>query len=109
MITPHKEEKGDISKIEGITTIIATPLLTGPASISFITVKAYEIGKLSVLFNLCWAFLLVAIVFALFSFAVNRINIKIIDIASRVMGLFLTAVAIEMIAKGVQGIITAAL
>lgn len=111
MVWPKREEykiiKGDhkTSRVHGLITIIATPLLTGPATISFITIKAFEMGKINVLVNLCLAFLLVGILFILFSLMIKRINAIVVDIISRVMGLFLTAVAIEMMAKGIEGII----
>jgi multiple antibiotic resistance protein len=106
-VRPKPKENGDTEGINSLITIIATPMLTGPATISFLTIKAHDIGKITVLSNLCWAFLIVGIVFFLFSLCVTRINPKVIDVASRVMGLFLTGVAIEMIAKGVEGLITA--
>lgn len=107
MVKPNGKNDKEAGGIDSLITIIATPLLTGPATISFITIKAYEIGKIPLLFDLCWAFLLVAIVFILFSFTINRINVRVVDIASRIMGLFLTAVAIEMISKGIEGVIKA--
>ena len=104
MVNPTEEDT-EFKEIHGLITIIATPLLTGPGTISFITVKAYEIGQMAVAWNLCIAFILVGLVFFLFSLLVTRINVTVVDIVSRVMGLFLSAVAIEMIAKGIEGII----
>ena len=102
-IRSKQEEEKDIKKTDAIVSIIATPLLTGPAIISFITIKAFEIGQTAIIFNIFFAFILVAIVFMLFTFFISRINHKFVDIVSRVLGLFLTAVAIEMIAKGISG------
>lgn len=104
MVRP-KENGFQVEKITSLITIIATPMLTGPGTISFITIKVYEIGTAAMLLNLCVAFVLVAIVFILFSFAVDRINITLVDILSRILGLFLAAVAIQMISKGIEGII----
>jgi multiple antibiotic resistance protein len=101
----EENEKG-IGKTDSLISIIATPLLTGPATISFITVKAYEIGRVPILMDIFLAFIIVAIVFILFSLFVSKMNPKVIGIFSKVLGLFLTAVAIEMIAKGVQGLIS---
>jgi multiple antibiotic resistance protein len=105
---PEKEEHEPHHKITSLITIIATPLLTGPATISFITIKAFEIGKVAILVNLLIAFILVALVFIMFAFAVKKINLTVVDILSRIMGLFLSAVAIEMIARGIQGLIAGA-
>lgn len=99
------EEK--VTHTDSLVSILATPLMTGPATISFITIKAYELGQITIISNLIWAFAAVGIVFVLFSFMIPRINAKLISISSKVFGLFLTAVAIEMIAKGIYGIFIA--
>ncbi|MBI4447653.1 MarC family protein [Candidatus Woesearchaeota archaeon] len=109
MIRPQHEEHPKSGEVNSLITLIATPLLTGPATISFITIKAYEIGKTPVLINLFIAFILVGITFMIFSLLVKKINATVIDIISRIMGLFLTAVGIEMITKGVEEIIKIAL
>jgi multiple antibiotic resistance protein len=99
----EKEEK-DIGKVDSLISIIATPLLTGPATISFITIKSYEISQLAIITNLLLAFLLVGIIFVLFALMIKKINMKLIDIVSRIFGLFLTAVAIQMISQGIINI-----
>lgn len=99
-IRPHEEEHHKAEGVNGIISIIATPLLTGPATISFLTIKSYELGQTALLFNLILAFALVGIIFVLFSHFIPRVNAHIVDISSRVLGLFLTAVAIEMIGTG---------
>jgi multiple antibiotic resistance protein len=104
MINPkHRED--EITTLDSLIALIATPMLTGPGTISFITIKAAELGKAVVLTNVLVAFIFVGVVFILMSVFINKINLKIVDITSRVMGLFLTAVAIEMMAKGIEGII----
>ncbi|MBI5390084.1 MarC family protein [Candidatus Woesearchaeota archaeon] len=107
-VTPHPHEEKAVGKVDSIISIIATPLLTGPATISFLTLKVYEVGVMPLLMNVTIAFVLVGIVFILFSLTIKQINFKIIGIISRVVGLFLTAVAIEMIASGISGLIVAA-
>ncbi len=103
-IRSKKNDRKDIKKSDALVSIIATPLLTGPSTIAFITLKSFEIGKVSMISNISFAFIIVAIVFSVFSFFVKKINPKVIDITSRVLGLFLTAVAIEMIGKGIHGL-----
>lgn len=98
------EEKKDIGKIDSLVSVIATPLLTGPATISFITIKAFEIGKTAIILDIFVTFILVAIVFVLISMMIPKINLKVVDLMSKVLGLFLTAVAIEMIAKGISNL-----
>jgi multiple antibiotic resistance protein len=97
-----KKEQVEVTKVDSIISIIATPLLTGPATISFVTIKAYELGRFATIVNLLGAFFLVGAVFIAFSRTIPKVNPKVVNIASKVLGLFLTAVAIEMIAKGVQ-------
>ena len=103
----NENKKENIKEGDALASIIATPLLTGPALISFITIKAYELGRISIISNLFLSFIAVGIVFVVFGFTIKRINPKVIDITSRVLGLFLTAVAIEMIAKGIHGLMIA--
>jgi multiple antibiotic resistance protein len=100
-----KEKEEKVTKTDSLISIIATPLLTGPGTMSYITIKAYEIGKVKMVFNIFFAFILVAIVFMVFSFSVKKINPKVINISSRILGLFLTAVAIQLIATGIQGVL----
>jgi multiple antibiotic resistance protein len=102
-----KKEKGGIKKIDAIVSIMATPLLTGPATMSFITIKTYELGLLSLFLNITGAFILLSIVFAIFLLMLPRINEKIVSILAKILGLFLIAVAIEMIAKGIHGLFPA--
>lgn len=103
MVKP-KEEEEKVGKTSSLVTLIATPMLTGPATISFITIKVYEIGMVSLLTNLSIAFLFVGAIFFLFSVMIKRINPTVVDIMARILGLFITAVAIEMIASGIMGI-----
>lgn len=107
MIKPKEEEKKQIGNIDGLITIIATPMLTGPGTISFVTVKTLELGRATVLTSLAGSFLLVAAVFFIFSLLVSKVNPKLVNILSRVMGLFLMAVSIEMISKGIEGLVRA--
>lgn len=100
-----KEDKVKVNKVDSLISIIATPLLTGPATISFVTIKAFELGRVSIVSNLIFAFILVGLVFYIFSVAIPKVNAKVVNIMSKVMGLFLTAVAIEMIANGIMHII----
>jgi multiple antibiotic resistance protein len=94
-----------INEMDGMVSLIATPLLTGPATISFITIKAYTMDAISLSLNVCAAFIAVAAVFMVFSTMVPKINVKVVNIVSKIMGLFLTAMAIEMIGSGIGGMI----
>ena len=102
-----KERKTQITKVDSLISIIATPLLTGPATISFITIKAFEVGKLTMVTNIMAAFVLVGAVFICFSFMIPKINEKIVNITSKILGLFLMGMAIEMISSGILNVIRA--
>lgn len=99
------ENKTEVNKVDSLISIIATPLLTGPATISYITIKVFELGKITMIVNITLAFFLVGLVFILFALAISRINEKIVSITSKILGLFLTGIAIEMIATGIMNLI----
>lgn len=101
-----KTEKKQVGKVDSLISILATPLLTGPATISFITIKSYEVTRMALLSNIFFAFILVGLVFIVFAYSLKSINTKVVDITSRVLGLFLTAMAIEMITTGIMSLIT---
>ena len=103
-IRPKEKEIVNVGGVHGLISIIATPMLTGPATISFITIKAYELSQLVVVANLIPAFILVGAVFIMFAYLVPRVNANLINISSRILGLFLMAVSIEMIFTGVRGL-----
>jgi multiple antibiotic resistance protein len=103
MVRPRDENRKMTET--SLITIIATPMLTGPATISFVTLSALEIGLIPVLVNLCLSFVLVGVVFVAFSMSVGKINPSVVDMVSRVSGLFLAAVSIEMMANGIHGMI----
>jgi len=107
MIRSQDENVDEKSSVDGMIAIIASPLLTGPATISFVTIKTQDIGLRSMLVNLSLAFVAVAGLLLTFAYSVDRINERLVSIASRVFGLFLTAVAIEMIAAGLTNILLA--
>lgn len=94
------DRKGD-----HLISIIATPMLTGPATISYVTIQAGEIGLTPILINLTIAFVFVAIIFYLMTIFIAKINPTIVNIISRILGLFLTAVAVQMIFVGAKAIL----
>ena len=101
---PVHEEMGEV---DSLIAIIATPLLTGPAVISFLTIKAMEAGAMPLVPDVTLSFLIVGIIFYIFSVMLPRINEKAVEILSKIMGLFLTAIAVEMMAKGMSALLFA--
>lgn len=91
--------------LDNFIAILATPILTGPATMSYITLKTYEVGTVAVIANLILAFIGVAAVMFVLTAMIARVNARLIGIVSRILGLFLTAMAVEMIAKGLDGLI----
>lgn len=90
----------DVGEMDSLISLIATPLLTGPATISFLTIQAIEIGQLDLLLTASAAFVLVGVIFVLFSLSIPKLNPKVVEISSKVFGLFLMAMAVEMMGKG---------
>jgi multiple antibiotic resistance protein len=105
MVRPQDDDEKVSST--GIIAIIATPLLTGPAMISFVTLQTFELGLVPVLLNLSVAFFAVGAVFVIFSRTLGSIDPSLVDIVSRIMGLFLCAVSIEMISTGMHDMVLA--
>lgn len=105
-IREKEEEEVQRSKPnDSIVALLATPMLTGPATISFLTLKTMELGAQYMIFNIILSFILVLLVFYPLATMIPKINMTVISILSRILGLFLTAMAIEMIFAGVKAII----
>ncbi|HLX62204.1 MAG TPA: MarC family protein [Planctomycetota bacterium] len=106
--------RGDTSEpsspktFDNVVALLATPILTGPATMSFITLQVAEFGMVHVILNLIVAFIGVAAVMLLLTAMIARLNSQLIGIISRILGLFLTAMAVELMAKGLAGLIHAA-
>jgi len=94
-----KPVKEDVGEMDSLIAIIATPLLTGPAVISFLTIKAMEQGAVPLVPDVTISFLVVGVIFYVFSVMLPRVNEKAVEILSKIMGLFLTAIAVEMMAR----------
>ena len=58
-----KPVREDIGEVDSLIAIIATPLLTGPAVISFLTIKAIEDGAMPLIGDVTLAFGVVGVVF----------------------------------------------
>ncbi|VVB98924.1 MarC family integral membrane protein [uncultured archaeon] len=90
------------TKQDAIVSLIATPLLTGPATMSFLIITAADVGTLVVLANLFVAFLAVAALFLLVAYLMPNINLDYVSFVSRLLGLFLIGLGVEMMAAGVK-------
>jgi len=100
-----KPAREDTNEVDSLIAIIATPLLTGPAVISFLTLKALDSGPTALVGDVTVSFIVVGAIFYIFSVMLPKINEKLVEILSKIMGLFLTAIAIEMIAAGATALL----
>ncbi|PIN68899.1 hypothetical protein COV94_03625, partial [Candidatus Woesearchaeota archaeon CG11_big_fil_rev_8_21_14_0_20_57_5] len=62
-VRPVPRDISNVTEADSISSLIATPMLTGPATISYITVKTIDFGRVAVVVNLTGAFVLVGIAF----------------------------------------------
>jgi len=108
-IRGDEDESPTAGGLDNFIAILATPILTGPATMSYITLKTFEEGILKVVANLIVAFIGVAAVMYVMTMMISRVNARLIGIMSRILGLFLTAMAVEMMAKGLDGLIREAM
>jgi multiple antibiotic resistance protein len=90
---------------DAVVSLIATPLLTGPATMSFLIIKAAELGVVPVLANVLVAFLLVGALFLAIAFLIPNINLEYVQFISRLLGLFLIGLGVEMMAAGAKALI----
>jgi multiple antibiotic resistance protein len=102
MVLMREERTRDISSAKALISIMATPMLTGPATLSFLTVKYIESGWLDTLLSLLLAFIGVALVLLSFVWFLPKIKVEYIEFVSRLFGLFITAFGIEMLFLGAK-------
>ena len=101
-----EEEDADSGKESVAVVPLAIPLLAGPGAISLLVVKGQQASNMAdrLLISLCivvvavivWGTLLLAEPIG------KRLGITGLNIATRIMGLLLSAIGIQMIAEGLQ-------
>jgi multiple antibiotic resistance protein len=101
----NEEHGKNANEIDGYISLIASPMLTGPATISFIILKSYEMGTFDLVANITATFMIIGIVFLCSAMMIKKVNVRIMSIVSKIFGLFLTAIGIEMVAKGIQALL----
>ncbi len=90
---------------DALTSLLSTPMLTGPATLSYLALKTAEVGTVSLIGNTVLAFTIVGAVFFGIVQLIPNINLKYINLTSRIFGLFLLALGIEMLAAAVKALI----
>jgi len=88
-------------------TLIGTPMLTGPGVITMTMVLVRESGPLVTTCAAVGSLVLSWLVLMVSGFMSRVMGRGAIDITSRVMGLLVTATAVEMIVKGVRAMLGA--
>ncbi|MDT3779062.1 YchE family NAAT transporter [Nitrospira sp. MA-1] len=107
-----KEEAEESNKKHDIAVVpLATPLLAGPGGISTVVVEAYKgtnlghellLGLIIIIIGFClWMALHLAPLIS------QRLSVTGINIFTRIMGLILAAIAVEIIANGLKGLFPA--
>ncbi|HLC47997.1 MAG TPA: MarC family protein [Candidatus Norongarragalinales archaeon] len=89
---------------DALVSLIATPLLTGPATMSFLILTAAEVGTAIVLANLIFSFLIVGSFFIIIAYMIPRVNLEYVRFVSRLLGLFLIGLGLEMLVMGIKAI-----
>ncbi len=95
----------DVTKEDSIVSLIATPLLTGPATLSFLMLNVAGIGIVPLLLNMVLAFMLTGSLFIFFAVSIKRIKPRYMTFIGRLLGLFIIGLGVEMLAMGVKGIL----
>lgn len=104
MTMARSESITTATEAKALISVLATPLLTGPATLSYLTIKVAEIGILQTVISLIVAFIAVAIVFLALVTLIPRIKIEYIEFVSRLFGLFLIAFGVELFAEGAKAL-----
>ncbi|MDH5543243.1 MAG: NAAT family transporter [Nitrospinota bacterium] len=107
-----KEEQQEAEEAEDVRTIgvvpMAIPLLAGPGAISNVIINSYKITSMTGYL----VYILTIILIALFTWLTYRWGVSIsshlgrtgINIVTRLMGLLLAAISVEIIANGLKGL-----
>jgi len=104
VISREKETSLDITKPKSLISIIATPFLTGPATLSFLTILVIDRGIVFTFFALILAFIFVAFTFLILTWFIYLISIDYIEFVSRIFGLFVMAFGVEMLTHGIKNL-----
>lgn len=85
--------------------IIGTPMMSGPGAMTTLVILASTYGTL-VAGIATLLVLIAAWVILLYAYHIQRfVGYRVIEVFSRIMGLLLTAIAIEYIASGIHGLV----
>jgi multiple antibiotic resistance protein len=99
----HELESGDMSGV----VPIAIPLLAGPGAISTAIIAAERVGLTHQLVLICSIALVCLVSWAVLSRAhaiARRLSLTALNIATRILGLLLAAMAVQTIADGLKGL-----
>lgn len=106
--TPHSEEKEEATEKEDISiTPLALPIMAGPGTIATVMTHASSHSIPNLLLVFVGFALVLALSYVLFVFStpiISKLGHGGLNIVTRLMGLILAVIAIQMIAEGVHGL-----
>lgn len=96
---------GDPYKYKPSIIIIGTPMLSGPGAMTTVIVLSQTFGALITAIA-CIIVLLVSWVILEYSYYIQKfLGYKVVEVLSRIMGLFLIAIAVQYVTEGIIGVI----
>ncbi|MFP3189887.1 MAG: MarC family protein [Thermoproteota archaeon] len=105
MTMMRSESISSATEAKALISVLATPILTGPATLSYLTIKVAEIGIIQTLTSLIIAFVAVAIVLLALVWLIPIIKLEYIEFVSRLFGLFIIAFGVELFVEGAKGLV----
>ncbi|ETI65970.1 MarC family protein [Neobacillus vireti] len=106
--TPHSEEKEEAELKEDISiTPLALPIMAGPGTIATVMTHAHSHHLSNLIIVFVSFSLVLALSFVLFSYSspiIAKLGQGGLNIITRLMGLILAVISIQMIAEGIKGL-----
>ena len=92
--------KGKADEKQVVTTLIATPILTGPGLITALIIMSKEIGYVEPLLGILLALFISWLMLDNAKKVVKLLGYGVIDILAKVLGLFLVAIGVSLMMGG---------
>jgi len=104
----HSEEEDKAAKSKDSVAVVplAIPIVAGPGAITTIIIHAHQIHSVmdkAIVSGICFGLSLILYIAFFFAAPINRVvGVNGIKIATRIMGLILTAIAFQMLGDGLK-------
>jgi multiple antibiotic resistance protein len=102
----QREKTAEISGKSMAGVIIGTPILCGPGAITTVMVIGSDIGIPAAALAICLSLVAIWLLLAFSEYLHILLGDTVIDILSKIMGLLLAAIAVQMIWTGVLGLVS---